>query len=61
MFARCIQRVAEGQIWARNNQIGMVISAFASSPVATEPKGLQSLTPRESEVARAVSEGLSNL
>lgn len=61
MFARCIQRVAEGQIWARNQQLAMVISAFASSPVANEPKGLLALTPRESEVARAVSDGLSNL
>lgn len=61
MFARCIQRVAEGQIWARNKQLGMVVEAFASGPVASEARGLLSLTPRECEVAQAVSDGLSNL
>lgn len=61
MFARCIQRVAEGQIWARNEQLGMVMDAFASTAAANESKGLRSLTPREREVAQAVSDGLSNL
>ncbi len=60
LLCRCIQCVAEGQIWAKSEQLGFVLEAFASTPRIQVNKGVQSLTPREREVARLVSDGLSN-
>ncbi|MGO9939932.1 MAG: response regulator transcription factor [Terracidiphilus sp.] len=60
LLCRCIQRVAEGQIWAKSEELGFVLEAFASAPRIQVSKGVQSLTPREREVARLVSDGLSN-
>ena len=60
MLCRCIQCVAEGQIWAKSEELGFVLEAFASAPRLQVSKGVQSLTPREREVARLVSDGLSN-
>jgi len=60
LLCRCIQCVAEGQIWAKSEELGFVLEAFASTPRIQVSKGVQSLTPRESEVARLVSDGLSN-
>jgi DNA-binding NarL/FixJ family response regulator len=60
LLCRCIQCVAEGQIWAKSAELGFVLEAFASTPQIQVKKGVQSLTPREREVARLVSDGLSN-
>lgn len=60
LLCRCIQCVAEGQIWAKSEQLGLVLEAFAGTPRIQVSKGVQSLTPREREVARLVSDGLSN-
>ena len=60
LLCRCIQCVAEGQIWARSEELGFVLEAFAGTPRIQVNKGVLSLTPREREVARLVSDGLSN-
>jgi DNA-binding NarL/FixJ family response regulator len=60
LLCRCIQCVAEGQIWAKSEQLGFVLEAFASTPRIQVTKGVQSLTPREREVARLVSDGMCN-
>jgi DNA-binding NarL/FixJ family response regulator len=60
LLCRCIQCVADGQIWAKSEQLEFVLEAFASTPAMQISKGVQSLTPREREVARLVSDGLSN-
>jgi DNA-binding NarL/FixJ family response regulator len=60
LLCRCIQCVAEGQIWAKSEQLGFVLEAFASTPRIQITKGVQSLTPREREVARLVSDGMCN-
>ena len=60
LLCRCIQCVAEGQIWAKSEQLGFVMEAFASTPRIQISKGVQSLTPREREVAHLVSDGMSN-
>jgi len=60
LLCRCIRCVAEGQIWAKSEQLGFVLEAFANTPHIQASKGVQSLTPREHEVARLVSDGLSN-
>jgi DNA-binding NarL/FixJ family response regulator len=60
LLCHCIQCVAEGQIWAKSEQLDFVLEAFASTPRIQDNKGVQSLTPRELEVAYLVSDGLSN-
>lgn len=60
LLCRCIQCVAEGQIWAKSEELGFVLEAFAGAPRIQVAKGVQSLSPRELEVARLVSDGLSN-
>ena len=60
LLCRCIQCVAEGQIWAKSEQLGFVLDAFACTPQIQATKGVQSLTPREREVARLVGDGLCN-
>lgn len=60
LLCRCIQCVAAGQIWAKSEELGFVLQAFASTPRIQVTKGVQSLTPRENEVAHLVSDGMSN-
>ncbi|HZT35281.1 MAG TPA: response regulator transcription factor, partial [Nitrososphaera sp.] len=60
LLCRCLQCVADGQIWAKSEQLEFVFDAFASAPRIHVTKGVQALTRREREVALLVSEGLSN-
>lgn len=60
LLCRCIRCVAEGQIWAKSEQLCLVLEAFSSTPQIQPHKGMPSLTRREREVARLVSDGLSN-
>jgi DNA-binding NarL/FixJ family response regulator len=60
LLCRCIQCVASGQIWANSDQLSFVLDAFTGTPARQNSRGLESLTPREGEVAQLVSDGLSN-
>lgn len=60
LLCRCIHCVACGQIWANSDQLSFVLDAFAGTPARQDSRGLESLTPREREVAQLVSDGLSN-
>ena len=63
LLYKCVQRVAEGQIWADNRQLEYILEAFSSdSPKAVESKEgpLSLLTTREQVVVRLVAEGMGN-
>jgi DNA-binding NarL/FixJ family response regulator len=58
----CLQRVAEGQIWASSAELGLVLDAFCeTTPMHLFPaNGIELLTPREREVVRLVTDGFAN-
>jgi DNA-binding NarL/FixJ family response regulator len=60
---KCIQRVAEGQIWADTAQLHYIVSALPTARLP-EPRQRKSsnplLTPREEQVVRLVAEGMNN-
>jgi two-component system nitrate/nitrite response regulator NarL len=58
----CIQRVAEGQIWATSEELGFVLDAFSeTAPMHVfQANGIESLTPRERDVVRLVTDGFAN-
>jgi DNA-binding NarL/FixJ family response regulator len=62
LLCRCIQRVAEGQIWANSEQTGFLLDLISDVPSirVVDSKGWQLLTPREEQVVALVAEGLSN-
>ena len=61
-LSRCIQCVAEGQIWASSEELGFVLDAFSNTaPVPlSATNGIEFLTPREREVVRLVADGFGN-
>ena len=62
LLCRCIERVAEGQVWANAEQMRFLldlISKVPSLPVLNS-HGRQILTVREQQVVALVAEGLSN-
>jgi DNA-binding NarL/FixJ family response regulator len=59
-LCRCIQCVADGQIWARSELLSFVLESFACTLPAQNARGVESLTPRERDVAGLVSNGLCN-
>jgi len=62
LLCRCIQRVAEGQIWASTEQLGFLLDLVSEVPSlrVVNAHGRQMLTPREQQVVALVAEGLSN-
>jgi DNA-binding NarL/FixJ family response regulator len=62
LLCRCIQRVAEGQIWANSEQTRFLLDLISDVPSirVVNSKGWQLLTPREEQVVALVAEGLSN-
>jgi DNA-binding NarL/FixJ family response regulator len=62
MLCRCIQRVAEGQIWANSEQLHFLLDLVTEVPSmhVTDSKGWPLLTPREEQVVALVADGLSN-
>ena len=62
LLCRCIQRVAEGQIWANTEQISFLLDLVSEAPSlrVLNSNGRQLLTPREEQVVALVAEGLSN-
>jgi DNA-binding NarL/FixJ family response regulator len=62
LLCKCLERVAEGQIWANTEQLGYLLDLISEVPsLRVVNKGGQSLlTPREEQVVALVAEGLSN-
>jgi two-component system, NarL family, nitrate/nitrite response regulator NarL len=62
LIAECVRRVHQGQIWASNREIGLIVDALASAPVIrnVDARGLTLLSKRELEVVRCLAEGLTN-
>ena len=61
-LCRCIQRVADGQIWANTEQMTFLVDLISGVPSlrVLNSRGRQMLTPREEQVVALVAEGLSN-
>jgi len=62
LLCRCIQRVAEGQVWANTEQLSFLLDSISEAPSlrVINTKGRQLLTAREEQVVALVAEGLSN-
>lgn len=62
LLCRCIQQVADGQVWANSEQMNFLLDLVAEVPSyrVLNSKGREMLTPREQQVVALVSEGLSN-
>ena len=62
LLCRCIQRVAEGQVWANTEQLNFLVDMVADVPSmrVINSKGGELLTAREQQVVALVSEGFSN-
>ena len=62
MLCRCIQRVADGQVWANTEQTTFLLDLVSEVPSlrVLNTRGHQILTPREEQVVALVADGLSN-
>ncbi len=62
MLGRCIRKVHQGQVWANNEQMAIVLSALASAPKvrAVGGNGMDLLSKREADVVGYLAEGLTN-
>jgi DNA-binding NarL/FixJ family response regulator len=62
LLCRCIQRVADGQIWVNNEQMNFLLEMVSEVPSLRilNSRGKAILTPREEQVVALVAEGLSN-
>lgn len=62
LLCRCIQRIADGQIWANSEQLNFLVDLVSEVPSlrVVNSRGHQILTPREEQVVALVAEGLSN-
>ena len=62
LLCRCILRVAQGQVWASSEQLGLLIDVVSQVPSLRvfNSRGLPILTPREEQVVALAAEGLSN-
>lgn len=62
LLCRCIQRVAEGQVWANAEQMRFLLDLISQVPSlrVLNSSGREMLTPREEQVVALAAEGLSN-
>jgi len=62
LLCRCIQRVADGQVWANTEQMRFLLDQVSQVPSlrVLNAHGRQLLTPREAQVVALVADGLSN-
>lgn len=62
LLCRCIQRVAEGQVWANAEQMRFLLDLISEVPSlrVLNSRGREMLTPREQQVVALAAEGLSN-
>lgn len=62
ILCRCIHAVHQGQVWANSQQLGYVLEALTETmPLhLRDARGVALLSPREEDVAKLVSEGMTN-
>jgi DNA-binding NarL/FixJ family response regulator len=62
LLCRCIQRVADGQVWINTEQTNYLLDLVTEVPSmrVVNSRGGQMLTPREAQVVALVAEGMSN-
>jgi DNA-binding NarL/FixJ family response regulator len=62
LLCRCIQRIADGQIWVNTEQLSFLLDLISEVPSlrVLNSRGRSMLTPREEQVVALVAEGLSN-
>jgi DNA-binding NarL/FixJ family response regulator len=62
LLCRCIQRVAEGQVWASTEQLRFLLDLVSEVPSlrVLNSRGRDILTPREEQVVALAAEGFSN-
>jgi two-component system nitrate/nitrite response regulator NarL len=62
LLSKCIQRVADGQIWANTEQMNYLVELISEVPSlrVLNTVGEKILTPREEQVVALVAEGLGN-
>lgn len=62
LLCRCLQRVAEGQVWANAEQMRFLLDLVSEVPSlrVLNSRGREMLTPREQQVVALAAEGLSN-
>ncbi|HTR26962.1 MAG TPA: response regulator transcription factor [Terriglobales bacterium] len=62
MLCKCIQCVAQGEVWINNQQMSYVMDSLAEVPTlrVVSSNGDLLLTPREEQVVALVADGLSN-
>jgi DNA-binding NarL/FixJ family response regulator len=62
LLCKCIQRVAEGEIWINTEQTNYLLDLVSEVPSlrVVNSRGRQLLTPREEQVVALVADGLSN-
>ena len=62
LLCKCIQRVADGQIWASTEMMNYLLDMISEVPSLRvfSSNGDQLLTPREEQVVALVAEGLGN-
>ena len=61
-LCKCIQSVAEGEIWVNNSQLEYIVAALMQAPARglTSGRVTAVLSKREEEIAELVASGLSN-
>ena len=61
-LCKCIRCVSDGQVWARSDELELVLEALASSPVvrATNHQGMELLSSRERDVIQHLAAGMTN-
>jgi DNA-binding NarL/FixJ family response regulator len=62
LFPKCLRTVLQGQVWVSTTEMNYLLEALTSHRALhlLDGNGNSMLTPRESEVAQLVTEGLSN-
>jgi DNA-binding NarL/FixJ family response regulator len=62
LLCKCIQSVAQGQIWVNNQQMNYLLDVIAQVPSlrVINSNGRKLLTPREEQVVALVADGLCN-
>jgi DNA-binding NarL/FixJ family response regulator len=62
LLCRCIERVAEGQVWANSEQMKFLLDLVSEVPSlrVLNALGREILTPREEQVVALIADGLSN-
>lgn len=60
VLGKCIHAVNHGQVWANSESMRSLVEALGQMPRFRDSRGIERLSKREADVARLVTEGLSN-